>query len=115
MSATESDRPRGHRYVSRSQQYQPRIDRACDDRTPSNECECAGRCSFVLLLIEDRRDQILRHLLKVRWLHRVTRPAFRKRTDRRGVTEKLCQRNFSVNDGQVSARLDAVHLAATPV
>src|SRR5438105_15499857 len=51
----------------------------------------------------------------MRRLHRVTRASFGKRTNGRGVTEQFRQRDLSVNDGQISTRLDAVHLAPAPV
>src|SRR5437588_5377561 len=116
MSAAESVRPRARRSVWPSPRSRPRTDRAFDDRTPLSESEFFVRSPLLrLLLIENRRDQVLRHLLKMRRLHRVTRPSFRKRTNRGGIAEELCQRNFSVNDSQVSTRLDAVHLSPTPV
>src|SRR6266853_5890874 len=79
---------------------------------PSNESGSAGRCSFRLLLIQNRRNQVRRHWLEMRWLHRVTRSAFGERPDGSCVTEQLGKRNFRVNDGEMSARLDAVDAAA---
>src|SRR3954469_22870121 len=49
----------------------------------------------------------------MRWLHRITGSPFRKRTNGRGVTEQLRQWNLSVNNREVTARLDAVDAAAT--
>src|SRR6266404_1435827 len=112
MSGAESVRPRARRCAWPSRRCRLRIGRAFDDRTPSSECECAGRRSFRLLLIENGRDQVLRHRLKMRWLHRITRAAFGKRADGGRVTEKFRERYFGVNDGEMSARLDAVNTAA---
>src|SRR2546430_2718747 len=56
MSAAESARPHERRCASRSRRSRSQIDRAYDDRMPSTGFECVVRRSFVLLLIEDRRD-----------------------------------------------------------
>src|SRR6266404_809895 len=116
MSAAESARPPARRCVSPSRRSRLQIDRACDDRTPSNESEFFVLPPlFLLLLIENSSDEIRRHRVKMRRLHRVTRASFRQRTNRSRVTEQLRERNLSVNDRQVSTRLDAVHLAPAPV
>src|SRR5437870_12278357 len=49
----------------------------------------------------------------MRRLHRVTRPAFRERTDCGRVTEQFGERNFRVNNREMTAGLDAVNAAAT--
>src|SRR5438477_13216143 len=112
MSVGEWVRPPARQCVWLSRRCRSRIGRAFDDRTPSTECECADRCSFRLLLVENGRDQVLRHGLRMRWLHRIAGTALGEGADRGGVTEKLGQRNFRVNDGEMSARLDAVNAAA---
>ena len=71
--------------------------------------------SFRLLLVKNGRDEILRHLFEMRRLHRVTRTAFGKRTNRGGVTEHFRQRHFRVNDGEIAARFDAADAAAAAV
>src|SRR5436309_7369129 len=112
MSAAEWVPPPARPCVSRSRRSRPLIDRACDDRMPSNECEYAGRLSFRLLLIKDRAHQILRHLFEMGRLHRVTGAAFGKRTNGGGVTEHFREGNFGVHDGQITPRFDAVDVGA---
>src|SRR6201981_646361 len=114
MSAAESAQPRARPFVSQYPQSPWRIGPACGDRTLSSECGCAGHCSFRLLLIEDRRDQIRRDGLKMRRLHRITRAAFRQRADRRRISKQLRKWDHRMNDHHVAARLDAVDLATPP-
>src|SRR5882724_5609925 len=80
---------------------------------PSGEYECVGRSSFRLLLIEDGRNQILRHLLEMGRLHRVARSPFRKRADGGGVAEQLRQRNLGVNNCEMPPGFDAANAATT--
>src|SRR5215472_4173441 len=112
MSAAESAPPRVLRCVLPSPQFQPRIDRACDDRMPSGESGSAGHCSFGLLLIENRGHQVRWHGLEMGWLHRITRATFGKRTNRSRVTEQFGQRDLRVNNRKVAAHLNAVDAAA---
>src|SRR5450759_4102378 len=114
MSVMESARPRAPRCVWQSPQSPRQIDRACGDRTPSTESECAGHCSFVLFLVENGRHQIRRHRLEMGWFHRITGAPFGKRTDGSRVTEQLGKRNLSMNNGEVPAGLDIVNAATTP-
>src|SRR6266480_1475190 len=114
MSAAESGQPLAPRCAWRFRQYRLRIDRACDGRTPSSESECAGHCSFGLLLVENRRDQVRRHRLEMRRLHRITRAAFRKRTNSGRVTEQFSKRNLRVNNRQMASCFYAVDAAAPP-
>src|ERR1700730_15313630 len=114
MSAAESARPRAHRCASPFRRFRLRIDRACDDRTPSSECECADRSSFRLLLVENRRNQIPRHRLEMGRLHRVTGTPLRERSDRSCVAEELSERNLGMNNGEVATRFDAVNATAAP-
>src|SRR5436305_13430192 len=114
MSAEELARPLVRRCAWPYPQSRRRIDRACDDRTPSGGSECAAHCSFRLLLVENCRDQVWRHRLEMGRLHRITRSAFRKRTNRSRVTKQFGQRNLRVNDRQITPRLYAVDAAATP-
>src|SRR6266568_8972076 len=115
MSAAESVRLLARRCVSQSRRSRLRIDRACDDRMPSNECEYAGRSSFRLLLIKDRTYQILGHLLEMGRLHRVTGPAFGKRADRGGVTEHLRKRHLRMHNSQISTCFDAVDASTATI
>src|SRR4029077_1611122 len=108
MSAAESAQPRARPFVWQYPQSPWRIGPACGDRTLSGECGCAGHCSFRLLLIKNRRDQIRWDGLKGRRLHRITRAAFRQGPDRRRISEQFSQRHHRVNDHHVAARLDAV-------
>src|SRR2546430_5211000 len=114
MSAAESVRPRVRRCAWQFRRSRLQIDRAFDDRMPSSEYECAGRCSFRLLLIKNRRHQILRHLLKMRRFHRITRAAFGERTNRGRVAEEFSKRNFGVNNRQMAYGFYAADAAATP-
>src|SRR5437763_1344559 len=115
MSATELVQPRARRYVSPSRRSRPQIDRACDDRMPSNESEYVARSSFRLLLIKDRVHQILWHLFEMRRLHRITGAAFRKGTNGSSVTEHFRKRHLGVHDCQIAARFDAVDAGTTPI
>src|SRR5438445_11369794 len=112
MSAAESARPLARQCAWRFRRSRLRIDRACDGQKPSAESECAGHCSFRLLLIENRRHQILRHLLKMRRFHRITRAAFRERTNRGRVAEEFSKRNFGVNNRQMASGFYAIDVAA---
>src|SRR5437868_13134631 len=112
MSAAELGRPHVHRFVSRSRQSRWQIDQACDDRMPSNECECAGRSSFRLLLVQNRADQVLRDLFEMRRLHRVAGAALGKRTDRGSVTEHSRKRNYGVHNRKIAARFDVADMSA---
>src|SRR5437870_2069606 len=113
MSAAESARPLARQCAWQSRRSRLRIDRACDGQKPSTESECAGHCSFRLLLVENRRDQVRRHRLEMRRLHRITRAAFRERTNSGRVAKQFGKRNLSVDDRQVTTCLNAVNAAAT--
>src|SRR5947208_16945586 len=112
MSAAESVRPRVRRCAWQFRRSRLQIDRAFDDRMPSSEYECAGRCSFRLLLIKNRRHQILRHLLKMRRFHRITRAAVGERTNRGCVAEEFSKRNFGVNSRQMACGFYAIDAGA---
>src|SRR5262249_1181369 len=114
MSAAESVQRHARPFVWQYPQSPWRIDPACDDRTPSGECECAGHCSFRLLLIKNRCDQICRDRLEVRRLHRITRAAFRQGSDRGRVSEQFREGHHRVNYDHITTRLDAVDRTATP-
>src|SRR6266550_6555030 len=77
--------------------------------------EFAGRRSFLLLLVKNRADQVLGHLLEMGRLHRITGTALGKRTNGGRITEHLRKRHLRMHNSQISARFDAVDASATAI
>src|SRR4030095_2374872 len=100
MSVAESARPRALPCALQSQRSPPRIDRACGDRTPLSESGCAGHYSFGLFLIENGRNQVRRHGVEMRRLHRITGATLGKRTNGSRVTEQFSKLNFGMNNSE---------------
>src|SRR5689334_1460074 len=114
MSEAESVRLPALRCASPFPRSRRRTGRASGGRTLSDESGFFVRWPLLLLLlVENGGHEVGGDLLKMRRLHRITRPAFGQGTNCSRVTEKFSQRDHGGNDGEIAARFDALNCTTT--
>src|ERR1017187_984618 len=124
QSARESGRLPLRRCVWLFRQCHEPTGRAIGGRSLSGGCVCADY-SFLLLtrpwvdvtavLVQNCGQNILRHLLKRRRLHRVARAPLAQRAQCRGVTKHFRQRHSGMYDGGTRTRLNVTDLATSAI